>query len=78
MNHIKEQRARLKAQRDAETDPILREAYALAERAGFDWYDTESCARQMAEHAAKEIVALKVQIRHLEHHDPEISENYDT
>lgn len=53
-----EQRARLQSQRDAETDPAQREAYALAERAGFDWYDTESAARRMAEHAASELVAL--------------------
>jgi len=53
-----EQRARLKAQRDAEKDPQLREAYALAERAGFDWYDTESAARRMAEHAAGENLAM--------------------
>jgi hypothetical protein len=54
-----EQRARLKAQRDADQDPQNREAYALAERAGFDWYDTESAARHMASHAAGEILALK-------------------
>lgn len=54
-----EMRARLKAQRDAETDPVARESYALAERAGFDWFDTESAARQMAEHAAGEILALR-------------------
>ena len=57
--HEVEQRARLKARRDAETDPVQREAYALAERAGFDWYDTESAARRMAEHAAGEILALR-------------------
>ncbi len=54
-----EQRAKLAAQREAETDPVQREAYALAERAGFDWYDTESAARRMAEHAGEELHALK-------------------
>lgn len=54
-----EQRARLAAQRAVETDPVQREAYALAARAGFDWYDTESSARRMAEHAAGELVALR-------------------
>lgn len=54
-----EQRATLAAQRAAETDPEQREAYALAARAGFDWYDTESSARRMAEHAAGEIVAQR-------------------
>lgn len=53
-----EQRARLAAQRAAETEPVQREAYALAARAGFDWYDTESSARRMAEHAAAELVAM--------------------
>lgn len=57
--HDAEMRARLKAQRDAETDPVARESYALAERAGFDWFDTESAARQMAAHAAGEILALR-------------------
>jgi hypothetical protein len=54
-----EQRARLAAMRAQEADPVQREAYALAERAGFDWHDTESSARRMAEHAAEELVALK-------------------
>jgi hypothetical protein len=54
-----EQRARLKAQRDAETDPVQREAYAMAARAGFDWYDTESMARRAFEHAAAELVPLR-------------------
>lgn len=58
-NYEVEQRARLKAQRDAERDPVQRETYALATRAGFDWYDTDSSARTMAGHAAGEIVALK-------------------
>lgn len=57
--YIEDQRARLKAQRDAEKDPELRQAYALAERAGFDWYDTESSARRMAEFAGSEILELK-------------------
>jgi hypothetical protein len=57
--HDAEMRARLKAQRDAATDPVERETYALAERAGFDWFDTESNARQMASHAAGEIIALR-------------------
>lgn len=42
----------------AEKDPIQREAYALAQRAGYDWYHTESAARRMAEHAAQEIMDL--------------------
>ena len=54
-----EQRAQLKAQRDAATDPVERETYALAARAGFDWYDTESAARSMARHAAEEILHHK-------------------
>lgn len=57
--HDSEMRAHLKAQRDAATDPVERETYALAERAGFDWFDTESAARRMAEHAAGELVALR-------------------
>lgn len=57
--HEDEMRARLKAQRDAATDPVERETYALAERAGFDWFDTESAARRMAEHAAGEILKLR-------------------
>lgn len=61
-----EQRARLKAMRDAETDPIQREAYALAERAGFEWYDTESGARRMAEHAAAELVVLRTALARFE------------
>ena len=60
---IDSMRARLAAQRAAETDPATREAYALAERAGFDWYDTESAARRMAEHAGAEVHALKVALR---------------
>lgn len=58
-----EQRAKLKAQRDADPDPIMRAAYALAERAGFDWYDTESAARRMAEHAGMELVEVKKALR---------------
>lgn len=64
-----EQRARLKARRDQETDPVQREAYALAERAGFDWYDTESAARRMAEHAAEEIIDLRAQLAALQKKD---------
>lgn len=56
-----EQRKRLAELRAAETDPIQREAYALVERAGFDWYNTESNARRMAEYAASELVPLKRQ-----------------
>lgn len=52
-----EQRAR--ARYEAETDPVQREAYALAKRGGFDWYNTESAARRMAEHAAEELVAAR-------------------
>lgn len=55
----KEQRARLAAQRAEEKDPATREAYALAARAGFDWYDTESNARRAFKHAAEEIVDLR-------------------
>lgn len=51
--------ARARARYEAETDPVQREAYALAKRAGFDWYNTESSARRMAEHAAEEISALR-------------------
>lgn len=54
-----EQCARLKAQRDAETDPVKRIAYQLAELAGFDWYDTESSARRAFEHSAAEILAAR-------------------
>lgn len=54
-----DQRVTLQRQRDAETDPTLREAYAMAKRAGFDWYDTESSARRAFEHAAREVVALR-------------------
>jgi hypothetical protein len=54
-----QQRARLAKQREEEKDPAQREGYALAKRAGFDWYDTESCARRMALHAGGEVVALK-------------------
>jgi hypothetical protein len=54
-----EQRARLKAQRDAVTEPVERETYAFAERHGFDWYDTESQARMMAGYAAEEILHHK-------------------
>lgn len=50
---------RARARYEAETDPVQREAYALAKRAGFDWYNTESSARRMAEHAADEILALR-------------------
>lgn len=57
---IDEQRARLKAMRDAETDPVQREAYAMAARAGFDWYDTESSARRAFEHAAGELLAERL------------------
>lgn len=57
--HDQERRAHLKAQRDAEKDPQQCEAYALAARAGFDWYDTESAARRMAEHAAGEIIGMR-------------------
>lgn len=56
-----EQRARLAAMRAKETDPVLREAYAMAARAGFDWYDTESSARRAFEHAAGEVVAARGQ-----------------
>lgn len=52
-------RARLAAMRKAEKDPAQREAYALAERAGFDWYDTESAARRMAEQAGGEIHVMR-------------------
>lgn len=51
--------ARARVRYEAETDPVQREAYALAKRAGFDWYNTESSARRMAEHAAGEISALR-------------------
>lgn len=54
-------RARLKAQCDAETDPTAREAYALAARAGCDWFDTESNARYLAGQAAGEILALRAE-----------------
>lgn len=52
-------RAQLEARWAAETDPVEREAYALAKRAGFDWYDTESAARRIARCAAAEILALR-------------------
>lgn len=52
-----EQRERLAAMRAAETDPVKREAYAMAARAGFDWFDTESQARRAFEHAAGELLA---------------------
>jgi hypothetical protein len=58
-NDDAEMRAQLKAQRDAVTDPVQRETYALAKRAGFNWFYTDSAARKMAEHAAGEIVALR-------------------
>lgn len=54
--------ARARARYEAETDPVQREAYALAKRAGFDWYNTESGARRMAEHAAEEVIALKSEL----------------
>lgn len=54
-----EQRKTLAEQRRKEKDPAQREAYALAERAGFDWYDTESAARRMAQHAGEDIVKLQ-------------------
>lgn len=63
-----EMRARLKAQRDAEKDPVQREAYAIAERAGFDWYDTESMARRMAQHAAGEILVLRAALQSVKAH----------
>jgi len=55
---VDELEARSRARYEAENDPVQREAYALAKRAGFDWYNTESSARRMAEHAADEVVAL--------------------
>jgi len=60
---LDEMRRRAAQLRAKETNPIQCEAYALAERAGFDWYDTESAARRMAEHAAKEVVALRTALR---------------
>jgi hypothetical protein len=51
-----EQQATLERQWEASTDPEFREAYALAKRAGFRWYNTESAARRMAEHAAEELL----------------------
>lgn len=54
-----EVRARLRAQRDAETDPAKRELYDLAHRAGFDGDDAESAAQRVALHAAGEIVLLR-------------------
>jgi hypothetical protein len=59
-----EQRARLEAGWAQETDPVMREARALATRAGFDWYDTESAARSMAEHAAEELLELRKELEH--------------
>lgn len=63
---LDEQRKRLEARWAAETDPVKREAYALAKRAGFDWYDMESSARRMAEHAAEEILQLRSERRYSE------------
>lgn len=51
-----EQRTKLEAQWAASTDPVEREAHAMAKRAGFDWYDTESSARRAFEHAARELL----------------------
>lgn len=62
MSADSESRARNAAQMAAETDPVQREAYALAARAGFDWYNTESQARRAFEHAAEEILRLRHQI----------------
>ena len=58
-------RARLAAARAAEIDPAVREAYALAERAGYDWYNTESSARRMAEFAGAEVAALREALREM-------------
>lgn len=51
-------RTELAHQRLREKDPVKKEAYALAARGGFDWFDTESAARRMAERAAYEITVL--------------------
>lgn len=56
-------RARAKQRRDQEKDPAKREAYALVERMGMDWYDTESVARRVAERAGFEIHQLKALLR---------------
>jgi hypothetical protein len=58
MSIFDEQQAKLERQWEASTDPAFRAAYALAKRAGFRWYNTESAARRMAEHAAEELLAL--------------------
>lgn len=64
----REQRERLIKIWDADPNPVFQEARKLAERAGFDWYDTESCARMMAMTAAREILALRAADRDGESH----------
>lgn len=48
-------RSSLEAMWAVETNPVLRHTYALAKRLEFDWFNTESMARRMAEGAAAEI-----------------------
>lgn len=62
MKTMSDLEARCRAAYETDTDPVRREAYALAARAGFDWYNTESAARRMAEHAAEEILALRARL----------------
>lgn len=60
---VSEQQKRLEAMWEQEADPVMREARELAKRAGFTWYHTESAARNMARHAAQEILELRAKVR---------------
>lgn len=55
-------RSRVTHRMATSSDPVERETLALAKRAGFDWYDTESSARHMAGIAANEILELRAKL----------------
>jgi len=58
-------RERAKQSRAEETDPVEAAAYALIERLGWDWFDTESSARAVARAAARDILALRKELEEL-------------
>lgn len=57
-----EREQRINAMMRDSDDPVDREAYELLLRKGMSWYHTESVARQVALHAAREILELRAML----------------
>lgn len=71
---LQRMRERAARDRERETDPVEKAAYALFDRMGWDWSDSHTQARTVARFAARELLLLYQRIARAEINEPICSE----